>query len=118
MGGQLLTQIPFTRVQADTSGAAIALALNSRATLFTSSDSINAPATVSIGGGMNNYSSLRWQFNIGALLPAITFPVNIKSSDPTFTLNVWQPLNAGDYELIMSYNGTDWIVESLIGPYA
>lgn len=117
MGGQLLNQIPFTRVQANTSTAAIGLALNSRATLFTSSDSINAAAVVTIGGGLNNYSSLRWRFTIGALLPTITFPVNIKTSDPTFVANVWTPLNAGDYELVMSYNGTDWVVESMIGPY-
>lgn len=117
MGASLLTQIPFTRVSADTSSASIALTLNSRAVLFISSDTINAPATIVIGGGIGNYSLLRWRFTIGALLPAITFPSNIKTSDPTFTLNVWQPLNAGEYELVMSYNGTEWVVESLIGPY-
>lgn len=117
MGGQLLTQIPFTRIEANTSGTAIDLTLNSRAVLFTSSDVIAAPATVAIGGGLNNYSLLRWRFEVSGL-PAITFPVNIKSSDPTFTNNVWQPLNDGEYELVMSYNGTEWVVESLIGPYA
>lgn len=116
MGASLLTQIPFTRVSADTSGASIALTLNSRAVLFISSDVIAAPATIVIGGGIGNYSLLRWRFEVSGL-PAITFPVNIKSSDPTFTANVWQPLNDGEYELVMSYNGTEWVVESLIGPY-
>lgn len=115
MGASLIPSIPFTRVQSDTSGN-IALALNSRAVMFISSANIAAPATVTIGGGLNNFSEFKWRFNISNVAGVITFPANIKSSDPLFVANVWTPLNTGEYECSGAYDGTNWNL-TIIGPY-
>lgn len=111
MGAQIISGQPFTEVEVNTAGA-VALNLNSRATMFVSSAVIAAAKAITIGGSTNRYNEFRWRFNVTVLPAPLTWPATVKMADPQFNdvTNEWTPADLGEYEAHGRYDGTNWYV--------
>lgn len=99
-------------ISVSTSGATITLDLDSdRLKNFKGSAAIGAAKAIAFDnvGGAAVIPSFRFTLS-GAY--ALTFPSNVKMSDVRWNsgTKVWTPLDAGDYEARMTYDGTNWYV--------
>ena len=93
---------------------------------------MNSLEEVMFVGSSNIGSAKTWSItNVGLalLIPSLkftittldiqTFPSNFKMSDARWdtVAHTWTPLDTGTYEFSLSYDGTEWLMTCLGGPY-